>query len=78
MKKQSNFLYKTTEDKTIVWFENSNEYLILENTTADILKRLSKGISIDEIAKALSKKLDIPLGKTIDFIIDLEEKDLRT
>ena len=52
MKKQSNFLYKTAEDKTIVWFENSNEYLILENTTADILKRLSKGISIDEIAKS--------------------------
>jgi hypothetical protein len=74
MKKQSNFLYKTTEDKTIVWFENSNEYLILENTTADILKRLSKGISIDEIAKALSKKLDIPLGKTIDFIIDLKKR----
>jgi hypothetical protein len=74
MKKQSNFLYKTAEDKTIVWFENSNEYLILENTTADILKRLSKGISIDEIAKSLSKKLDVPLGKTIDFVLDLEKR----
>ena len=74
MKKQTNFLYKTAEDKTIVWFENSNEYLILENTTADILKRLSKGISVDEIAEALSKKLSIPLGKTIDFILDLEKR----
>jgi hypothetical protein len=73
MKEQSNFLYKTSENKTIVWFENSNEYLILENTTADILKRLSKGIPVQEIAEALSKKLDVPLGKTIDFILDLEK-----
>ncbi|WP_166382610.1 hypothetical protein [Polaribacter sp. 11A2H] len=74
MKKQSNFLYKAIEDKTIVWFENSNEYLILENTTADILKRLSKGIAVKEIAEALSKKLAVPLDRTIDFIIDLEKK----
>ncbi|WP_165732574.1 hypothetical protein [Polaribacter sp. 20A6] len=74
MKKQSNFLYKTVEDKTIVWFENSNEYLVLENTTADILKRLSKGIPVKEIAEALSKKLAVPIDRTIDFIIDLEKK----
>ena len=74
MKKQSNFLYKTAKDKTIVWFENNNEYLILENTTADILKRLSEGKSVDEIAQALSKKLSVPADKTIDFILDLEEK----
>ncbi|MFK8058826.1 MAG: hypothetical protein AB8B78_01930 [Polaribacter sp.] len=74
MKKTFNFLYKVVEDKTIVWLENSNEYLVLENTTADILKRLSKGISIKEIAAALSKKLSVPLEKTIDFIIDLEKR----
>jgi len=78
MKKQLNFLYKTVEDKTIVWFENNNEYLVLENTTADILKRLSKGISVDNIAQALSKKLGVPADKTIDFIIDLEEKFYET
>jgi len=74
MKRQSNFLYSTVEDKSIVWFENSNEYLVLENTTTDILKRLSKGISVNEIAEALSKKLSVPLDKTIDFIIDLEKR----
>ena len=74
MKKKTNSLYKTVEDKTIVWFENSNEYLILENTTADILKRLSKGISVNEIAEALSKKLSVPLEKTIDFVLDLEKR----
>lgn len=72
MKNNTYFLHKPIEDKTLVWFENRNEYLVLENTTADILKRLSKGVSVHNIAGALSKKLDIPLEKTIDFILDLE------
>ena len=67
-------LYKTIEDKTITWFEKNNEYVVLENTTADILKRLAKGIKIEEIANTLSKKLAVPLDKTIDFILDLEIK----
>ena len=74
MKTQTNFLSKTADDKTIVWFENSNEYIILENTTADILKRLSKGISVNEIAEALSKKLSVPKENAIDFILDLAKR----
>ena len=74
MKKTSKFLYKVVEDNTIVWSSNSNEYLVLENTTADILKRLNKGISVNEIAEALSKKLSVPLEKTIDFVLDLENR----
>lgn len=65
-------MHKPIEDKTLVWFENRNEYSVLENTTADILKRLSKGISVHNIADVLSKKLDVPIEKTIDFILDLE------
>jgi hypothetical protein len=74
MNSKTNILYKTTEDKTITWFESSNKYLILENTTADILKSLNKGISINEIAEDLSKKLSVPMEKTIDFILDLEKR----
>ena len=74
MKKTSHFLYKIVEDKTIVWLSNNNEYLVLESTTADILKRLDKGIPVKEIAEALSKKLSVPLDKTIDFILDLEKR----
>ncbi|KOY50932.1 HPr kinase [Polaribacter dokdonensis DSW-5] len=67
-------LYKVIEDKTITWFKNSNEYVIFENTTADILKRIHKGIPIKVIAEAVSKKLSVPLEKSIDFIIDLENQ----
>lgn len=74
MENTSHFLYKVVDNKTITWFSKNNEYLVLENTTADIIKRLSKGVSVKEIATALSKKLSVPLDKTIDFILDLEKK----
>ena len=67
-------LYKVIEDKTITWFDTNNEYIVLENTTADILKRLNKGVSVPEIAAVLSKKLAVPLDKTIDLILELEKK----
>lgn len=67
-------LYKVIEDKTIAWFKNTNEYIVFENTTADILKRLSKGIPVKEIAKGLSKKLGIPVEKAEDFILNLNSK----
>lgn len=68
----TNLLFKIVEDKTITWIEDSNEYIVLENTTADILKRLSKGVSVIEIARGLSKKLEVPLEKAKDFILDLQ------
>ncbi|WP_226789107.1 hypothetical protein [Polaribacter porphyrae] len=70
-------LYKVIENKTITWFEDTNKYLVLENTTADIIKRLNKGVCVKEIAKSLSKKLNIPEGKSIDFILNLEKDILK-
>ena len=71
---KNELLYKVIEDKTITWFKNSNEYVIFENTTADILKRIHKGVPVKVIAEAVSKKLSVPLEKSIDFIIDLENQ----
>lgn len=65
-------LYKTIEDKTIVWFEKNNKYVVLENTTADILKQLQKKISVKEIAAVVSQKLKVPIEKIIDLILELE------
>ncbi len=50
MKKNSDFLYKKLEDKTVAWSESSNKYLILENTIALIFKKLNTEVSIKEIA----------------------------
>lgn len=67
-------LYKKIEDKTITWFKERNEYLVLENTTADVLKRVNNGIPVKEIAVSLSKKLDVPVDKAADFIINLNQE----
>jgi hypothetical protein len=74
MNKELNLLYKTVEEKTIVWFGSHNKYLILEHTTADILKEISKGTAVNEIGKTLSKKLSVPLEDSIDFVLELERK----
>lgn len=70
---QQSTLYKIIENKTITWFENSNEYLVLENTTADILKRLDKGISVKNIGESLSKKINVPIEKAEEFVINLKK-----
>ncbi|PQJ82592.1 phosphoenolpyruvate carboxykinase (ATP) [Polaribacter glomeratus] len=72
--KNTTTLYKIIENKTISWFEKNNEYVVLENTTADILKRLNKGITVKEIAIVLSKKLAVPLDKTIDLVLELDKR----
>jgi hypothetical protein len=74
MKKKLNLLYQTVEEKTIVWFGTRNEYLILEHTTADILKEISKGVAVNKIAETLSKKLSVPLEESLDFVLELERK----
>ncbi len=70
----SNILYKSIENLSVVWFENSNEYLVLENTTAEVLKLLNNGKSVDHIAKILTNKIDAPLDKVSDFILNVKEE----
>ncbi len=76
--KNQDFLFKAVEGKTVTWCSNENQYVVLENITADIIKRLYKEIPIKDIAKALSKKIDAPEEKTIDFILDIKRRFLKS
>src|SRR5210317_239082 len=76
--KNQDFLFKAIEGKTVTWCSNENQYVVLENITADIIKRLYKEIPIKDIAKALSKKIDAPEEKTIDFILDIKRRFLKS
>jgi len=76
MKKKTTLLFKPIEDKTIVWFGTKNEYIIVENITAAILKELDQGIDIKLLSEELSKKLTIPKEECKDFILDLKERFL--
>lgn len=67
-------IVKDLENKSVVWFQNSNQYVVLEPMAASIVKALSHGEEVKEIAAQLEKELDVPFEKAIDFIMDLEEK----
>lgn len=70
----SSIIVKELEQKSIVWFQTSNQYLVLEPTTASIIQSISEKRDIRIIAAELESELDIPFEKAIDFILDLEEK----
>jgi len=70
----TSLIVKELENKSIVWFENSNQYLVLEQLTAAIVNDLFEKKEVKKIATHLESELDIPLEKAIDFILDIEEK----
>jgi len=56
------------EDKAVVWFSNTNQYLVLEKKTSDIILQINNGISLEEISKELESELQVPLNDAIDFV----------
>ena len=74
MQHDKEIIFKKIDSKTIVWFSASNKYIVLEDLTADVIKRLYKGVSHKDIGFILSKKMSLPVDKTIDFILDIERQ----
>jgi hypothetical protein len=70
----NSIIVKELAEKSVVWFQPSNQYLVLEHTTAMIIKGISEKRDIKTMAADLERDLDIPFEKAIDFILDLEEK----
>lgn len=64
-------IVKELTDKSIVWFQNSNQYLLLEPRTALIVQELSTSKDINEIARQLQQELHIPNQQALDFVQDL-------
>lgn len=69
-------LFKSIEDKTIVWLSNRNEYLVLQNEAAAILEQLQQKKPIENIAEQVAIKLDTPIDDTKNFITRLKEDTL--
>ncbi|MDY0780103.1 hypothetical protein [Tenacibaculum sp. IB213877] len=67
-------LRKKIEDKSIIWFSKKNQYIVLENKTADILQKLDDKIPIEKIGLQLADEMDVPFEKAVDFIIDIKQK----
>ncbi|MDT7833489.1 hypothetical protein RQM59_13970 [Flavobacteriaceae bacterium S356] len=65
-------LFKDIEDKTVVWFENSNRYVVLEKRAAQIVKQLHENIAANTIANSLASDFDIPVEQAMGFVQDIE------
>ncbi len=61
-------LLKTIEDKTIVWFSGTDNYLVLEPMMAEILQDMANDVPLQKISEALAKQIDIPFNEASDFV----------
>lgn len=67
-------LIKQLEDKAVVWFKNSNQYIVVEKLTASIIEQLLCKESTQKIAKSLVDELDIPMIEALNFVTDLNKQ----
>ena len=65
MNRPLNLLFKPIEEKTILWLGHRNEYLVLQNEAASILKQLQQKKPIENIAKQVAKKLDMSMDQVV-------------
>lgn len=68
-----NIIRKNIENKSIIWFEKSNQYVVFENRTADIIECILNGDSLHSIGTDLACELSIPDQAAVDFVIRLKE-----
>ena len=71
---QAIFLLNPIDDKTVLWSSRDNQYLVLENTTALLVSKLSKGIDFEDISRELSQEMSLPIKETTDFVLELKKR----
>jgi len=71
---QAIFLLKPIDDKTVLWSLKDNQYLVVENATALLVSKLSKGMAIEDISRDLSQELSLPIKESTDFVLDLKKR----
>lgn len=59
---------KSIDDKNIVWFQNSNSYIVVESLMAIILEKLSNNVELNTIFTWLKKEIDAPDSIIREFI----------
>ena len=69
-----NFLVKKVEDKSIVWFKASNNYIILEEIAAHLVHQILEKKIFSEITTALAKKLTISFEEAKSIVDDLNDR----
>ncbi|CAM1345686.1 hypothetical protein [Tenacibaculum amylolyticum] len=69
-----NLLRKHIEGKSIVWFLKSNQYVVLENLTADILIDIDNNVTLEQISLALSEQINVPIEEGLQFVSKIKRE----
>ena len=64
-------IIKKIENKNIIWFKDSNEYIVVEPLVAETLSLLHKNIDKQTIITKISNKINIPLQEIENLIADI-------
>jgi hypothetical protein len=64
---------KEIEEKSVVWFKNSNSYLVFEPTVVEILYKIEAKIPLLEIQDWYAKKVETPKEIVLEFITDISK-----
>ena len=67
-------IVKKMDKKSAVWFERSNQYLMLDPFVASAVERIYNQENNEDLALELMNKHHVPREKAMDFISDLKEK----
>ncbi|MBA6155609.1 hypothetical protein H3Z83_03605 [Tenacibaculum sp. S7007] len=65
-------LVKQIENKSIVWFEDNNEYIVVEPLVAEILSSLKNNVEKKEIITKLLNSLNIPYKQAESLVSDIK------
>ena len=68
------FLSKAVEDKSIVWFKASNNYIILEEIAAQLVHQILENKTPQKIATALAENLKISSQEALNIVHDLNKR----
>ncbi|WP_440121005.1 hypothetical protein [Tenacibaculum sp. Ill] len=63
---------KQIENKQIIWFQDNNEYLVVDPLIAETLSLLDKKIDKQEIINQVIKQVNIPYQQAVELVTDIE------
>ena len=64
----NNILIKNLEAKSLVWFQNSNSYLIFEPIISEVIVKINKDVSLEENELWISEKIKASKKKTHESV----------
>ncbi|MGB1041949.1 MAG: hypothetical protein ACPGU6_01015 [Tenacibaculum sp.] len=66
-------IVKQIEKKSVVWFHDNNEYIVVEPLIAEILSLLNNKVKKHEIVTNLIKNINIPQQEADNLVSDIED-----